>query len=93
MDTFRCKGKIELYGENFIVGKRRTRNCKSKKKEFKDLAMFIFMKLLENLVLIDYQKQQKVWFRKKVLSDFIEERSGVVPNTKWKKNLLDKIGT
>ena len=27
-------------------------------------------------------------FRKKVLNDFIEERSGVVPNTKWKKKFI-----
>ena len=46
------------------------------------------MRLLESLVLIDYQKLQKIWFRKKVLSDFIEERSGVVPNTKWKKKFI-----
>ena len=29
---------------------------------------------------------------KKILNGFIEEKSGVVPNTEWKKNLLDKIG-
>ena len=29
---------------------------------------------------------------KKFLNDFIEERSGVVPNTKWKKN-SGQIGT
>ena len=46
------------------------------------------MKLLENLELTDYQAEKRFGLGKKVLSDFIEERSGVVPNTKWKKNLL-----
>ena len=35
---------------------------------------------------------KKFGLGKKVLEDFIEERSGVVPNTRWKKNLLAKIG-
>ena len=38
--------------------------------------------------LIDYPKRQKIWAWKKVLKDFIEERSGVVPNTKWKKKYI-----
>ena len=28
----------------------------------------------------------------KVLDGFVEERAGVVPNTKWKKNILDRTG-
>ena len=31
---------------------------------------------------------KKIWAWKKVLKDFIEERSGVVPNTKWKKKYI-----
>ena len=34
---------------------------------------------------------KKFGLGKKVLKG-VEERAGVVPNTKWKKNLLDKIG-
>ena len=55
--------------------------------------MFTFMKLQDDLELIDFQKQlKKFGLGKKVLNNFTEERSGVVPNTTWKKNLLVKIG-
>ena len=35
---------------------------------------------------------KKFGLGKRVLQDFYEERSGVVPSTSWKKNILVKIG-
>ena len=33
---------------------------------------------------------KKIWLRDKVLDGFIEERTGVVPNTSWKKKFIGK---
>ena len=58
LDTFRCKGKIELYGEKFHCWEKDGHGIVNLRREFKDLVTFTFMKLLENLVLIDYLKLQ-----------------------------------
>ena len=36
----------------------------------------------------DFQKLQKIWSREKVFDSLLEERSGVVPSTKWKKKFI-----
>ena len=49
------------------------------------------MRSLGYLELIDYQKlQKKFGLGQKNLQGFIEERAGVVPNTKWKKKFIGK---
>ena len=35
---------------------------------------------------------KKFGLGKKVLDFFDEEKSGIVPNTKWKKKILEKVG-
>ena len=47
LDTFSCKGKIELYGEKFHCWERWTWDRKFEK-AYKDLAMYISMKSQEN---------------------------------------------
>ena len=41
LDTFRCKGKIELYGEVSLLGKGRTRHCKSEKEYKGPVTLFL----------------------------------------------------
>ena len=44
------------------------------------------MRLQEDLVLIDLSETAKKFgLGEPVLEGFVEERSGVVPNTRWKK--------
>ena len=50
LDTFRCKGKIELYGEKFHCWEKKGHGIVNLRKGIKDLAMYIFTKLQENLV-------------------------------------------
>ena len=91
LDTFKCKGKIELYGRNFIVGKRRSWHCKSKKRNSKICDVYFYEVARKLGVDRLSETAKRFGLGKKVLSDFIEEGQ-VVPNTKWKKNLSGKIG-
>ena len=57
-------------------------------KVYKDLVTYIFTKLQEKRSRWLSDTAKKFGLGKKVLEGFIEEKSGVVPNTKWKKKFI-----
>ena len=82
LDTFKCKGKIELYGEKFHCWEKTVMHWI--KKSSKILWCILLRSCKETRCWSFIRNCKAIWLGK-VLSDFIEERSGVVPNTKWKK--------
>ena len=89
LDTFRCKGKIELYGEKFHCWKKKGHGIVNLRKGIQRSCDVYFYEVARKLGVDRLAKTAKRFgLGKKVLNDFIEERSGVVPNTKWKKKYI-----
>ena len=88
LDTFRCTGKIELYGEKFHCWEKDGHGIVNLRKGIKRSCDVYFYEVARKLEWTDYQRLQKDRSWKKVLEGFVEERSGVVPNTKWKKKFI-----
>ena len=85
-DTFRCKGKIELHGEKFHCWEKKGHGIVNLRKGIQRSCDVYFYEIARKLGVDRLSKTAKKFgLGKKVLSDFTEERSGVVPNTKWKK--------
>ncbi len=86
-----CSGKIELYGEKFHCWKKRghgTVNLRSAIQKSCDVYFYEVARLLGVDRLSETAK--KFGLGKKTLPNFIEERTGVVPNTKWKRKFIGK---
>jgi len=89
IDTVTCKGKIELFGEKFHCWKKeghgvmnlRTGSQRSCDVYFYEVARKLGVDRLS-------ETAKKFGLGKKVLNDFLEEKSGVVPNTTWKKKYI-----
>ena len=89
LDTFRCKGKIELYGEKFHCWEKKGHGIVNLRKGIQRSCDVYFYEIARKLGVDRLSETAKRFgLGKKVLSDFIEERSGVVPNTKWKKKFI-----
>ena len=89
LDTFRCKGKIELYGEKFHCWEKKGHGIVNLRKGIKRSCDVYFYEVARKLGVDRLSKTAKKFgLGKPVLSDFVEERSGVVPNTKWKKKFI-----
>ena len=89
LDTFRCKGKIELYGEKFHCWEKEGHGIVNLRKGIQRSCDVYFYEIARKLGVDRLSETAKRFgLGKKVLSDFIEERSGVVPNTKWKKKFI-----
>ena len=89
LDTFRCKGKIELYGEKFHCWEKEGHGIVNLRKGIQRSCDVYFYEIARKLGVDRISETAKRFgLGKKVLSDFIEERSGVVPNTKWKKKFI-----
>ena len=89
LDTFRCKGKIELYGEKFHCWEKDGHGIVNLRKGIQRSCDVYFYEVARKLGVDRLSETAKRFgLGKKVLSDFIEERSGVVPNTKWKKKFI-----
>ena len=85
-----CKGKIELYGQIYHCWKEKGHgymNLRSAIKQSCDIYFYEVARRLGIDRLSDTAKQ--FGLGKKVLNNFVEEKEGVVPNTKWK---IDNIG-
>jgi len=85
-----CKGKIELYGQIYHCWKEKGHgymNLRSAIKQSCDIYFYEVARRLGIDRLSDTAK--KFGLGKKVLNNFVEEKEGVVPNTKWK---IDNIG-
>jgi penicillin-binding protein 2 len=89
LDTFRCKGKIELYGEKFHCWEKEGHGIVNLRKGIQRSCDVYFYEIARKLGVDRLSETVKRFgLGKKVLSNFIEERSGVVPNTKWKKKFI-----
>jgi len=88
-DTFRCKGKIELHGEKFHCWEKKGHGIVNLRKGIQRSCDVYFYEIARKLGVDRLSKTAKNFgLGKQVLSDFAEERSGVVPNTKWKKKFI-----
>ncbi|MDC1212366.1 penicillin-binding protein 2 [Pelagibacteraceae bacterium] len=88
-DTFRCKGKIELHGEKFHCWEKKGHGIVNLRKGIQRSCDVYFYEVARKLGVDRLSvTAKKFGLGKKVLSDFIEERPGVVPNTKWKKKFI-----
>jgi penicillin-binding protein 2 len=85
-DTFRCKGKIELHGEKFHCWEKKGHGIVNLRKGIQRSCDVYFYEVARKLGVDRLSiTAKKFGLGKTVLPDFIEERAGVVPNTKWKK--------
>ena len=89
LNTVTCKGKIELFGEKFHCWKKKGHGVMNMRSAIKRSCDVYFYEVARKLG-VDRLSQtaKKFGLGKKVLSDFIEERSGVVPSTDWKKKYI-----
>ena len=88
-DTFRCKGKIELHGEKFHCWEKKGHGIVNLRKGIQRSCDVYFYEIARKLGVDRLSETAKKFgLGKPVLSDFSEERSGVVPNTKWKKKFI-----
>ncbi len=86
-----CSGVTELYGEKFHCWKKKghgTVNMRTAIQRSCDVYFYEVARILGVDRLSETAK--KFGLGKKVLNGFIEERSGVVPNTTWKKKFIGK---
>jgi penicillin-binding protein 2 len=89
--THFCSGKIELYGQEFFCwkdGGHGRINLKDAVKKSCDIYFYEVARLLG----VDRLAEtiRKFDFGQTALKDFDEEKKGLVPDTKWKKNVLGK---
>ena len=89
LDTFSCKGKIELYGEKFHCWEKDGHGIVNLRKAIQRSCDVYFYEVARKLG-VDRLSETATKFGlgKKVLDGFIEERQGVVPNTRWKKKYI-----
>jgi len=89
--THFCSGKIELFGQEFYCwkdGGHGRINLKDAVKKSCDIYFYEVARLLG----VDRLAEtiRKFDFGQTSLKDFDEEKKGLVPDTKWKKNVLGK---
>ncbi len=84
-----CKGNVERYGQTYHCWKEKGHGYMSLRSAIKQSCDIYFYEVARRLGIDRLSETSKKFgLGKKVLDSFYEERSGVVPNTKWKlKNL------
>ena len=86
-----CKGHIELYGEKFHCWKKKGHGFVDMKEAIKQSCDVYFYEVARRLGVDRLSETAKKFgLGKKVLEGFLEEKQGVVPNTKWKKTNIGK---
>ncbi|MDA9708964.1 penicillin-binding protein 2, partial [bacterium] len=88
----RCTGKMELYGQTFHCWKEKGHGLVSLKNAMKQSCDTYFYEVAR-LLGVDRLNitAEKFGLGKKVLGDYFDnEKKGLFPNTKWKKNNLGK---
>ena len=84
-----CKGKIELFGEKFHCWKKKGHGVMNMRSGIKRSCDVYFYEIARRLGVDRLSETAKKFgLGKKVLNNFSEERSGVVPNTSWKKKYI-----
>ena len=87
-----CVGKIEMYGQTYHCWKKKGHGVVNLKSAMKQSCDTYFYEIARKLG-VDRLKETSVKFGlgKKVLNEtFSNEKKGLVPDTKWKKNNLGK---
>ena len=87
-----CKGKIKMYGQTYHCWKKKGHGVVNLKNAMKQSCDTYFYEIARKLG-VDRLKETSVKFGlgKKVLNEiFNNEKKGLVPDTKWKKNNLGK---
>jgi len=88
-DSFRCKGKIELHGEKFHCWEKKGHGIVNLRKGIQRSCDVYFYEVARKLGVDRLSvTAKKFGLGKEVLSDFKEEKLGVVPNTKWMKKFI-----
>jgi len=84
-----CKGKIELYGQKYHCWKEKGHGFMGLRNAIKQSCDIYFYEVARRLGVDRLSETAKMFgFGKKTLDIFMEEKAGVVPNTKWKiKNI------
>ena len=86
-----CKGSIELYGTTYRCWKKKGHGMMNMRSAIKQSCDVYFYELARRLGVDRLSVTAKSFgLGKRTLENFNEEKSGVVPNTKWK---LKNIGT
>ena len=87
-----CKGKIEMYGQTYHCWKKRGHGVVNLKDAMKQSCDTYFYEITRKLG-VDRLKETSLKFGlgEKVLNEhFNNEKKGLIPDTKWKKNNLGK---
>ena len=87
-----CKGKIEMYGQTYHCWKKKGHGIVDLKSAMKQSCDTYFYEIARKLG-VDRLKETSLKFGlgKKVLNEtFNNEKKGLIPDTKWKKNNLGK---
>jgi len=88
----KCKGKIEMYGQTYHCWKKRGHGVVNLKSAMKQSCDTYFYEIARKLG-VDRLKKTSIKFGlgEKVLNEtFNNEKKGLIPDTKWKKNNLGK---
>ena len=89
--TVQCKGYIELYGEKFHCWEKKGHGFMRMRDAIKRSCDVYFYEIARRLGVDRLSETAKKFgLGRKVLEGFKEERSGVVPDTKWKKKYIGK---
>tara|TARA_B100000029_G_scaffold97613_2_gene87930 strand:+ start:14 stop:1939 length:1926 start_codon:yes stop_codon:yes gene_type:complete len=85
-----CTGSMELYGQTYHCWKEKGHGFMNMRSAIKQSCDIYFYETARRLGIDRLSvTAEEFGLGKKVLGNFVEEKSGVVPNTKWKK---DNIG-
>ena len=87
-----CKGKIEMYGQTYHCWKKKGHGVVNLKSAMKQSCDTYFYEIARKLG-VDRLKETSIKFGlgEKVLGEiFNNEKKGLIPDTKWKKNNLGK---
>ncbi len=86
-----CKGYIEFYGEKYHCWKKKGHGYLDMREGLKQSCDVYFYEVARKLGIDRLSETAKKFgLGKPVLQDLAEERSGVVPNTEWKKKYIGK---
>ncbi len=89
LNTVKCTGKIELFGERFHCWKKKGHGTMNMRSAIKRSCDVYFYEVARRLGVDRLSETAKNFgLGKRVLRNFSEERSGVVPNTAWKKKYI-----
>ena len=86
-----CKGHIELYGEKYHCWKKKGHGYVDMREGIKQSCDVYFYEVARKLGIDRLaETARKFGLGKPVLNDLVEEKSGTVPNTEWKKKHIGK---